>query len=126
MKKKLVILFSFASLMGIQTSQAYRIKCPAPYSISAKQVKDQFEYSAKVEGHKKMIMIGFHKEHLDLSIFSFEGASSSSDNRLFCSYTDPKGGVMNLVTSLKKGSACTVFYPNGHKHPALSYFKCTD
>lgn len=128
MKKKLLIFLSIASLIGIQAGQAYRIKCPAPESISVKQVGNQYEYSAKIkmDGDRDITMSSSHKENLDLSAFSFEVASSSSDNRLFCAYTDPKGGVLNLVASLKKGGTCTVTYPKGHKHPELSYFECKD
>lgn len=124
MMKKFPILLLFATLMGIQTGVAYTIKCPTPDSISVKQVRDHYEYSAKVKGYKKMTMVGSHKENLDLLSYSLEAASSSRDNRLFCTYADPNGETLNLVTFLKKGSTCTVTYPKGHKHPEISYFKC--
>lgn len=119
----------------MQACEAYKLSCPDPNSIVGKRSKNQYEYTAKMkmdkEGHdKSIIMKGFHNEKLDLSSLSFVAASSSRDNRLFCSYADPKAsegsGILNLVAPLKKGNTCTVTYPKGHEHPQLSYFECKD
>lgn len=139
---KLALLLPIFSFVGIATSQAYKLYCPTPDSISMKSVKKQYEYSAsmgrdqamvdeediaglKDENDRKITMSTLHDANLNLSSFSFQAASSSSKGELSCLYGNPTTGeTITLKAELKKEGMCKVIYPDGHEHPESAYFEC--
>jgi hypothetical protein len=129
--KKIKFSLLISLFLGISLqAQAYKLRCPAPHSIKVKKEKNQYTYFAKMRGARKINMHSLQKKNCKLDALSFEVASSSSDNRLFCTYKNKKtpdtAETLNLVASLKKGTTCVVTYPTGHKHPEKSYFECKD